>query len=165
LAAAVILGLIGVALGAHQAGPAHRIVKWSDVGRMGLIFSVISAFFAFVIGGWVAGRIAGARRAETAALHGALAWLVAVPLLLALAAFGGTTLLGTWYGGLAGTPLWASASSVPPDPQAATAARNAALGATSALLLGLMGSVIGGWMTSGQRMTVVRQRIGAREAA
>jgi hypothetical protein len=140
----VILGLVGLALGAHQAGPAHRIVKWSEVRRFGLIFSVVAALLAFVIGGWVAGKTAGARRAETAALHGALAWLVAVPLLLALAALGGTTQLATWYGGLAGTPVWASASGVPADPQAATAARNAALGATSALMLGLMGSVIGG---------------------
>jgi uncharacterized membrane protein len=165
LVAAVILGLIGLALGAHQAGPGHRIAKWSDVGRFGLIFSVVAAFFAFVIGGWVAGKIAGIRRAETAALHGALAWLVAVPLLLALAALGGTTVLGTWYGGLAGTPVWAAGSTGPLDPQAAAALRNSAVAAASALLLGLMGGVIGGWMTSGERMTIVRQRIHEREAA
>jgi len=165
LAAAVIFGLIGLAIGAHAAGPASRIGNWSDVSRLGVIFSVVAAFAAFVIGGWVAGKVAGARRAETAALHGALAWLVAVPLLLLLAALGGTALLGSWYGGLAGTPVWAAGSTSPVDPQAAAAVRNGALAAMSALLLGLMGSVIGGWMASGASMRVVRRRVPEREAA
>jgi hypothetical protein len=38
------------------------------------------------------------------------------------------------------------------------ATRNAALGAVTALLLGLMGSVIGGWMASGEPMTLTYYR-------
>jgi len=41
---------------------------------------------------------------------------------------------------------------------AALAARNAALGALTALLLGLVGSVVGGWMGSGERMTLHRSK-------
>jgi hypothetical protein len=37
---------------------------------------------------------------------------------------------------------------------AALAARNAALGSLTALLLGLVGSVVGGWMGSGERMSL-----------
>jgi hypothetical protein len=40
------------------------------------------------------------------------------------------------------------------DPNAAAAARNAALGAVTGLLIGLVGSVIGGWMASGEPMTL-----------
>jgi len=38
------------------------------------------------------------------------------------------------------------------------AVRNAALGAVTALLLGLVGSVIGGWMASGEPMTFGHHR-------
>ena len=44
------------------------------------------------------------------------------------------------------------------DPNAALAARNAALAAVTALLLGLMGGVIGGWMGSGEPMTFTHYR-------
>jgi hypothetical protein len=37
-------------------------------------------------------------------------------------------------------------------------ARNSALGAVTALLLGLVGSVLGGWMASGEPMTFRHQR-------
>ena len=124
------------------------------MGLGGLIFVVLGAFFAGVVGGWVATRIAGIRRAESAALHGAIVWLVGVPILLALAAFGAGTYFGSWYSSLAGVPAWATPSNVSVDPAAATAARNGALGALTSLLIGLMGSVVGGWMGSGERMAV-----------
>jgi hypothetical protein len=38
------------------------------------------------------------------------------------------------------------------------ATRNAALGAVTALLLGLVGSVIGGWIASGEPMTLTYYR-------
>jgi len=37
-------------------------------------------------------------------------------------------------------------------------ARNGALGALTALLLGLVGSVVGGWMASGEPMTFTYHR-------
>src|SRR3954470_7087404 len=76
--AAVILGLIGTAIGANATANSGRITTWSGVGFGSLAYAVISSFFAFVIGGWVAGKISGIRKAEDATLHAALAWVVAV---------------------------------------------------------------------------------------
>jgi hypothetical protein len=156
LALALIFGLVGTALGAHQVG--KNAVNLHDMGLWGLVFSVAGAFFSFVLAGWVASSIAGLRRAEDAALHGALTWLVALPLFLVLAAFGAASFFGTWYGGLAGTPVWATSSSVGADPNAAAVARNSAIGAVTALLVGLVGSCIGGWWASGEPMSLTYRR-------
>lgn len=154
LAAGLIIGLAGTALGAYE--NAH-IVSWRKFQFWTLVFSVCGAFFSFAIGGWTAGKILGARRSEPAMLHGAIAWLVTIPFLLVLASLGAASYFGVWYGGLAGTPAWA-----PPvaslDTQAAIIARNSALGALTALLLGLVGSVIGGWIASGEPMTFTYHR-------
>ena len=72
LAVGLIIGLIGTAVGAHEAS---RYVDWKKVHLIGLVFSVAGAFFAFVVGGWVAARIAGILRSETAVLHGSIVWL------------------------------------------------------------------------------------------
>ena len=100
----------------------------------------------------VAGKIARVPHVESTTLHGVIAWLVAVPLLLGFAALGAGNYFGGWYGGLAGAPAWVIPPSGPVDPEAAIAARNGALGAITALLIGLMGSVIGGWMAAGEPM-------------
>jgi hypothetical protein len=156
LALALIFGLIGTALGAHQVG--KKVVNLHDMTFWGLVFSVAGAFFSFVVGGWVAASIAGLRRAEDAALHGALSWLVALPMLLVLGALGAASFFGGWYGGLSGTPVWASASNVTADPNAAMVARNSAIGAVTALLIGLVGSCIGGWWASGEPMSLTYRR-------
>jgi len=49
--------------------------------------------------------------------------------------------------------VWSTA--VPPvDPEAARAFRNAALVTVTALLLGLVGAVLGGWLASGEPMNL-----------
>ena len=154
LAIALIVSLIGAALGANQAGPGAHVLKWSDVGLGALVFAVVGSFAAFVVGGWVAGKINGFRHAETDMLHGAVVWLATVPVLVVFAAVGAGSLFGGWYGGLAGVPVWATPSAVAVDPNAAAAARNAALLTVTALLIGLVGSVLGGWMASGERMSL-----------
>jgi hypothetical protein len=161
LAAGLVIGLIGFALGANEAA---NYVDWKKLRLIGVIFSIGGAFFAFVAGGWTAARIAGIRRSEPAILHGAIVWLVAVPLLLVLAALGGLGHFGGWYGGLAGTPSWVAAAP-PVDPDLATATRNNALATTVALLLGLIGGVLGGWMASGEPMTFTHYRTRDRLAA
>jgi hypothetical protein len=189
-AVVVLFGLIGLALGAHVLGPENRVVDWKKFGLWTLVFCVFGAFLSFVVGGWSAGRIAGIRRSEPAMLHGAIVWLVATPILIALAGLGAGRFLGGWMGGLAGTPAWAPAAQAPfarPDPLDVTATpqdraayqtalaeyrqkvqqwerdtpkvvRNNALGTVTALLLGLVGSVIGGWMASGEPMTFTHYR-------
>jgi hypothetical protein len=152
LAVSLIIGLIGFAVGAHEAS---RFVKWSNVKFLTLVFNVCGAFFGFVVGGWAAVRIAGIRRSEPAILHGAIVWVLTVPLLLVLSTLGAH--FGGWYVGLAGMPAWAGA--VPPvDPALAAAMRNTAVAAVAALLLGLVGAVIGAWMSSGEPMTFTHYR-------
>ncbi len=190
LAVALIFGLIGLAVGAHLLGPEHRVVDLHKFGLGALIFSVCGAFFAFVIGGWVTGKIAGILRAEPAMLHGAIAWLVATPLLVVLVGLGAGSFFGGWYAGLSGTPSWAAPAAAPfdrPEPLAAGASqaergayqdalakyheqvrqwkedtpratRNSALGAVTALLLGLIGSVLGGWLACGEPMSLTYHR-------
>src|SRR5262247_2836047 len=155
VALGLIFGLVGTAIGAYQE---MHVVSWRKFHMWSLIFSVCGAFFAFAIGGWTTGKILGARHAETSTLHAAIAWLVTVPMLLVLAALGSAGYFGIWYGGLAGTPTWVTP--VPAvDPVAALViARNSAVGAVAALLLGLVGSVLGGWMASGEPMTFTYYR-------
>jgi hypothetical protein len=156
--ATVILGLIGTAIGAHKAGAEGRITTWSGVGFAGLVYAVISSFFAFVIGAWVAVRVAGIRRAEPAILHGAVAWVVAVFALFVIAGLSGAVFNG-WYASLAPAPVVPAVPGQGVDPALAAAARNGALAAAAALLMGLMGSVIGAWMASGEPMTVGNYRV------
>jgi len=151
LAVGLIIGLLGFALGGHELA---QYVDWRKVRLTTAIFSVAGAFFAFVAGGWTAARIAGIRRSEPAMLHGAIVWLLTIPMLLALAAIGALGHWGGWYGGLASMPAW----SPTPDPDLATALRNNALASAVALLLGLVGAVIGGWMASGEPMTFTYYR-------
>ena len=187
LVAVILLGLMGIAFGAHQIGVEHRIVDLHKVSLVSIICGVVSAFFAGALGGWITGEIAGIRRAETGMYHGAVAWMVATPLLIILAAVGAGSYLGGWYGGLAGSPSWAGQAEAPYEKpelmanataaeraqytsdlvdyrakmqkwhdETPLAARNAAIMGASSLLIGLVGSAIGGWFASGQTLSLAR---------
>jgi hypothetical protein len=195
LAVALIIGLIAVAVGANELSPTSRLLirEGSLAGNLQLwplIFSIAGAFFAFLAGGWVAGKIAGILHAEPAMLHGAVVWLLTVPFLLAFAALGAGQYFGAWYGGLAGNPIWGGGSHTPyqrPELLIANptesereayarelaeyrehvhawnqetphAIRSSALTALTALLVGLVGSVIGGWLACGEPMTFTYYR-------
>jgi hypothetical protein len=153
VAVALLIGLIGFALGAHEAA---QVADWRKVRFLSLIFNIAGAFLAFVAGGWVAARMSGFRHAEPAILHGAIAWLVTVPFLLVIGMLGGTARFGAWYGALAWAPAWVA--SISTDPQIALIVRNASLATLAALLLGLVGAVLGGWMASGEPMTFTYYR-------
>jgi hypothetical protein len=168
LCALLIFGLAATAFGMHLVSK-QEINHWSRFNIGVVIFSVIASFLAFAIGGWVAAKIAGILHSEPAMLHGAIAWLVAVPILLALATHGAANYFGGWYTGLAGPepiplttvdrPLTSSTvTAYDVELERARQARNSALGAVTALLLGLMGSVVGGWMASGEPMTFTHYR-------
>src|SRR5438309_5368810 len=117
IVAVVVFGAIGTAVGSYKAGSEGRITDFSGVGRAAVAYAVFASFLAFVIGGWVAARIAGIRRAEPAILHGASAFLVAMVALLAMASLGGAVFNG-WYVGLAPAPAVPSAPGQPVDPGA-----------------------------------------------
>src|SRR5262245_53408855 len=146
VAVGLIIGLIGYAVGAHQL--ATSAFDWRKLQWGSAIFSIAGAFFAFVVGGWVATKIAGFQRSEPAMLHGAIVWLVTVPFFMLLGSLGAGSYFGGWYGGLAGT------TAVTTDPALAAAFRNTAIATAVALLLGLVGSVLGGWMGSGEPMSL-----------
>ena len=150
IATALMLGLLAIALGAYASNGGR--LGPEDLGIGDLIAAVCGSFFAYVAAGWVAGRLAGFRDPEPAALHGAIAWLTALPLLLVLASIGAGSLFGAWQTGLAGTPAWVTPP--PTTKEAAELAREAAGGALTALLLGLVGSVLGGWLASGAPMSI-----------
>jgi len=185
VAAVLLFGLIGAAIGA-QVAIDGRLVDLKKIGLGALAFAVFSAFLAFVIGGWAAGKVAGTTHSEPAMLHGAISWLTALPALVLLGGLGAGSYLGAWHGGVAGRPSWAAPVDAPgrpdaPDASASEAeraryrhetrvyrervaeeaprvARNAALGTLTALLLGLMGAVVGGWMASGEPMSLTYRR-------
>jgi uncharacterized membrane protein YeaQ/YmgE (transglycosylase-associated protein family) len=184
----LLMGLVGTAFGAYLLGPEHRVVDVRKMGLWTLIFSVCGAFFSSAVGGWVSARLAGILHSEPAMLHGAFAWLVTVPILVVCAGLGASTLFGGWYGGLGpNSATNPSSGFIRPDPLVASASaeevaafkiqqadynrnvrqwnedtpkvtRNSALGAITALLLGLLGSVIGGWLASGEPMNFIHYR-------
>ncbi len=146
LCAALIFGLLGTAVGATSL---EKISSWHTISIIDVAFIVCAAFFSFVVGGWVAGKITGARHSEPAILHGVIAWLVATPILVSMLAAGAGTAFGGWYAGLIASPIGAPATAAA-SPEVV---RNTAMAAVTSLLLGLIGSVIGGWMSSGEPMT------------
>ena len=152
LVVGLIIGLIGYAVGAHEVA-SPRSADAHKLRMIGVAFNIAGAFFAFVVGGWVATRIAGIQRAEPAILHGAIVWVLGVALLVGLAGMGATTYFGTWYGGLA-APAGTRMAVPPMDPEIARVMRNAAFGTVVGLLTGLLGGVIGAWMACGEPMSV-----------
>lgn len=175
----ILFGLIGIAIGAHMAGPAYHPADLKTLSIGAAILAVCAAFLSSVVGGWAAAKVAGIRHAEPAILQGAISWLVLVPILALVAVLGGANLLGGWYAGMTGSPVVvASPNPAPyqarlglPADQAAVAvpsqqardeagraARNSAVGALTALLLGLLGSVVGGWFGSGEPMNLAHYK-------
>jgi len=159
LAVGLLIGLVGLALGANEAA---QYVDWKKLHLIGLIFSVGGAFFGYVAGGWAAARIAGRVRSEPAILHGAIVWLVTIPMLLLMGAMGAAGHVGGWYGGLSAIAQGAAPLS---DSDMAVAVRNNALATAVALLIGLIGAVLGGWMASGEPMTFTHYRTRDRATA
>jgi uncharacterized membrane protein YsdA (DUF1294 family) len=188
--AILVFGLLETAVGAHLIDPDHRVVHLKTLGMSALVFGVFGAFLSFVVGGWVAGKIAGILHAEPGMLYGAIVWLLTIPILVVMAGAGASTLMGIWFDGLSGSAYSASAEKtpfvrpvpLPPDPtleETATyraqwvkynrdlrrwsedtpdAARNSAIGAVAAMMMGLIGSVLGGWMAAGEPMSLAHHR-------
>jgi len=181
IVALLLFGLIGVAIGTRLVDPGERIVNLRKLYLGAVILSILGSFLSFLIGGWIAGKVAGILRNEPGMLHGAIVWLTSVPLLVILTALGAGGSLGAWYAGLAsplGQATEAASSRPQPPGTGATAreqedyqkelsqwqedtwkvTRNTALFAVTALLLGLMGSVVGGLIASGEPLHLGHHR-------
>jgi len=187
LAVGLVIGIVAIAVGAHVFDANNRIIDLKKVTWTVAGIGICGTFFSFVIGGWIAGKIAGTLRAEHAMLHGAIVFLVAVPLMAVADLIGAGGLAGSWVGSLAGSAGLSAMSSAaapfekPEDPGANAsdeakqeytksldkykadvkqwkeetpkAVRNTALFSVTAMMLALVGAVIGGWIASGEPMT------------
>lgn len=152
LAAITIFGLYGAALGIGNISDIKDFSTWHEISLANIVDVICGGFFAYVIGGWTAGKITGARIPEPSILHAAIAWLVTIPMLLAALALGAGKTFGGWYGGIIGT---VGSSTVALSP---LAVRHGAIAAATSLLVGLIGSVIGGWIAGGEAMTFTAHR-------
>ena len=175
IALALLFGLGGIALGVHLLGPSQRIVDWRKFTMGALIFSVCGAFFSGC--GWGLGRWQGRRystlgtshapRGDRLARHGAAPARAGRAGRLAVTLAGGMVALLGKRSGLrpcpARPPRPARHSSGGPRgcrARSGACGPESALGAITALLLGLVGSVVGGWMASGEPLmfTIARGR-------
>ncbi len=150
LAAHVVLGLIGAAIG-FAAAPADS----RAVGAGAAIWALITPFVATALGAWLAVRMAGREDEAGSNLHGVMVWcigLIAGAIFLAGTAASGTMAAGTAASGnadalrrITGTPraqVSAPATEARTD-AAAKAAAAMAGGAAMAGLCGLLGAFIG----------------------
>jgi hypothetical protein len=152
LAAHIVMGLVGAALG-FAAEPADS----RGVGAAAAIWALATPFVATLLGAWLAARMAGAEDDRAANVHGVLVWsigLVAGALFLAGTMAAGAMTAGTaasgnvgaaqrMFRGEAGT---ARPGARAPEARAEDAAKRAAAGAGGAALgaiAGLLGAVIG----------------------
>jgi hypothetical protein len=149
IATALVLSLIATAAGASFE---KSISSWKTVSFVAVTVAICTAYFSMAAGGWAAAKVTGVRHAEPAILHAVVAWLVAVPALLLLLAAGTASAFGGWYGGFITSPLAAPAVTSP------EIVRNTALASLTTLLVGLVGAVIGGWMASGEPMSLTHHR-------
>ncbi|HEV3156334.1 MAG TPA: hypothetical protein VGZ00_03210 [Candidatus Baltobacteraceae bacterium] len=155
IAAVLVFGLVGTALGITSIEHVRDFSSWKSLTLIDTAAAIFGAFLAFVIGGWVTGKIAGIRRSEPAILHAAISWLLALPLLLVFLSLGAGEAFGGWYGSIIGHSPFGAAGSITPTPEAI---RHGAIAAVTALLLGLIGAVIGGWMACGEPMSITHYR-------
>ena len=95
LAMHIVLGLLGLAIGASTIDPAYGDTpEASSLGLGATLWWTGSALVAIFIGGWIAGRLSGDPVREDGALHGFVTWGVATVVTVAL--------LGTALGGVLG---------------------------------------------------------------
>jgi hypothetical protein len=126
------LSVLGLAIG----------LSTFDVGDPGRAFGIgagiwglISALFAFGLGGYVAGSTARVRGSDRGMLNGAMVWMVTIPLALFLLGSGVTSLLGVASNAAAGAgaAVGAAADQAASDPAVQATAQAAGQAAQGAL--------------------------------
>ena len=149
LAAQVVLGLVGAALGFAAQPTGSRAM-----GAAAAIWAIVTPFVATLCGAWLACRMAGAEESRSGYLHGVLVWcigLIAGAIFLAGTMATGAMTAGTAASGNLGAAQRtirgeAGTRAAAPQARADEAARSAAAGAGGAALAaiaGLLGGVVG----------------------
>jgi hypothetical protein len=157
-----LLSLLGGAVGLTQFNAATAAAQGGvpgDAGRNSAIWAGISGILAFLLGGYVAARMAHLLDRNWAAWHGALVFMLALPVALWLAGQGLGAVLGSVGNlasglnvgaGQAASAAQNTAAQAQANPAAvgdsAAALRNTLWGAFIGSLLGLGASALGGWL-------------------
>jgi hypothetical protein len=151
--------ILGVAIG-FSALEAHNLIPVLSVGAG--VWGVTTVAISFFLGGWMAGRTTGVTDTFSQVLHGALVWIVTVPLVVYLLAEGvGELLLST-----AGEAVHLGVQTAPGEPlpkafppasitpealaHAAAHVGHGAWNVLSTLLLGLIAAGFGGFVGNKQ---------------
>jgi len=163
------LSLLGLAIGLTTINAGTATAQGSvpaDLGRNSALWAACAGMVAFLLGGYVAGRTAAMGDQGWSAFHGAMVFLVGVPLTLWLAGQGLGTILGS-LGNVAdalssdlsqlrgsAADAQGAAGNVTPNQvaQAAERARNGAWGTLLGVLLGLSCAALGGLLSTHHRL-------------
>jgi len=156
LATLFFLSLLGAAVGLtgfNAATAAAQGAPPADAGRNSAIWAAFSAVCSFLVGGYLASRLSHIADRRWAALHGAMVFLLGLPILLWLAGQGLGAVLGTFSniaGGLGASSAQAVNTAQGAAQQAGSAARanptavgDAASGLRNAAWATLLGSLLG----------------------
>jgi len=163
LGAAVGLSGMNAATAAAQGGPP------ADAARNSAIWEGIAGILSFLLGGYVAARVAHLLDRNWGAFYGAMVFMLALPIVLWLAGQGLGAVLGT-VGNLASglnlAAAQAAGAAANSNPTAvgdtAAAVRNGLWGSFIGALLGLGASALGGWLGAYHLLNLAHPRRFAR---
>lgn len=95
MVAQILLTLLGLGIGLSTIDPVNEQNPTSGLGTGSAIWYLVSSLLSLFMGGWVAGRLAGAPRLFDGVLHGVLTWCLATLLTIYFL----TTTVGSLIGG------------------------------------------------------------------
>jgi len=173
-----LLSLLGGAVGLTQFNAATAAAQGgvpADAARNSAIWAGIAGIISFLVGGYTAARLGHVLDRNWGAMHGALVFMLALPIALWLAGQGLGALMGTvgnvanglgiGVGQAAGAAQNAAAQAQA-NPTAvgesAAALRNSMWGALVGSLLGLGASALGGWLGAHHLLSLLDDRRVAR---
>ncbi|MBV9327987.1 MAG: hypothetical protein JO352_30090 [Chloroflexi bacterium] len=173
-----LLSLLGGGIGLAQFNAATAAAQGGvpgDAARNSAIWAGFSGILSFLLGGYVAARLAHMLDRNWGAWHGALVFMLALPIALWLAGQGLGTLLGTVGNVASGLNVGAgqaasaaqnASAQAQANPvavgQAAEAIRNTMWGALVGSLLALGASALGGWLGAHHLLSLTDDRPLAR---
>ncbi|MFL5759163.1 MAG: hypothetical protein ACJ789_05455 [Thermomicrobiales bacterium] len=146
LAILLILTVLGLAIGASAFKPSTDLSDWNTWAG---VWGGVSAFIAFLVGGWVAARTAAVDGTFAGLMNGLIAGATILLVLIILTATGLTNLIGFFGGNLASIANYATDVAQGQAPAADAQAafdnvRDAAWGTLVTLVVALAAAALGG---------------------